>query len=359
MRVNRTNSLLRTSGLILLSAAIVATISSLDSLRQKRNQTHFALRWARQMTAQAESLSLTAAEKGEVDPLAWAARLLTQGTDSRILFVSKLHTDDFDPSSSAPVEVYELDPSTGIFDYSKIIYPQDGMGIKIRLYTARAGFFGARTLLGQDLTFLALFTFIFGFLKLSLDATAWRKQGQQASSAPSQRSAPPPPPEMNPLKPVVQEWISQSKNALMELGIHIRELTRSAQKITSSAVDSKQHVEALRERLHANLTDLHSCRRDTDEIGDLAAEADHLFSSMDAKAQALIRKLLDVSVKNAESATQLEIQLESVVIDCDQAFHALKEVSGSAQVMSSEIKHTTQGILSQSKLMAELKKKSA
>jgi hypothetical protein len=345
MRAPWGNSNIRIAALFLLSAGITTGICKLDSTRQVSNQTTLALRWARQIATQGESLTLTATEKGEVDPLTWTARLLSQGTDSRILFVSKFHDERFEQMSPDEVEHYSLDSQSGVFDYTKILYPQDGMGLRVQLYTARLGIFGAKTRLGQDFSVAVIFWFTFGFLGLVNVVTS---KSRTASKEP----------DANPLKALVLEWITQAKGALIELSVHIREMTRSAQKISSSAVEARQYLATGREKLHDHLTLLHGMKKKQD-LADLAGMAEKVFRRADPETQLLIKRLLETSIKSAELTTNLELQLEGIVIDCDQAFHALKNVGDLAQAMGTEIKQTTQGILSQSQMMSELKNRGA
>jgi len=95
------------------------------------------------------------------------------------------------------------------------------------------------------------------------------------------------------------------------------------------------------------------------DLVDLAGIAEKAFRRADPETQLLIKRLLQTSIKGAELTASLELQLEGIVIDCDQAFHALKDVGDQAHAMGTEIKQTTQGILSQSQMMSELKNRGA
>jgi hypothetical protein len=362
MRVLWNNLGLRISALFLLSAGITAGICKFDSARQVTNQTALGLRWARQIATQGETLTLTASEKGEADPLTWAARLLTQGTDSRILFVSKFHDEKFEQISRDEVEHYNLDSNSGVFDYTKILYPQDSMGLHVQLFTARLGTFGAKTRLGQDFTIGVIFLVTFGFLNLlSLVLLERFYPAPKKSEAPKpepSKSVVVEKPDPSPLKALVLEWITHAKAALTDLSIHIREMTRSAQKISSAAVESRQHLASVREKMHLQLSLLHDVTKKQD-LADLAGLAEKIFKKSDSETQRLIKRLLQAALQNAEVSAALELQLENAVIDCDQAFHALKEVGDYAHVMGTEIKATTQGILGQSQMMSELKNRGA
>src|SRR5580658_4043642 len=112
----RVLKLIRIAVIAFIAAAAVAGVHEVDARRQHSNQTALSLRWSRQMVTQTESLALSADARGENDPLTWAARVLSQGTDSRIIFATKTQV----PTPVVEPESYTLDPTTGIFDYTKI-----------------------------------------------------------------------------------------------------------------------------------------------------------------------------------------------------------------------------------------------
>src|SRR4051812_14464558 len=118
--------LVRVLAIAMISAAAVAGVNEIDARRQHSNQVALSLRWARQMVTQAESLALSADTSGEHDPVGWAAHLLSQGTDSRIIYVTKSQV----PTPVTEPEIYDLDPGTGIFDYTKITDLPKGNGIR-------------------------------------------------------------------------------------------------------------------------------------------------------------------------------------------------------------------------------------
>jgi prefoldin subunit 5 len=313
---------------------LVATICGLDSARQRANSTALSLRWARQMATQAESLSLSASERGEVDPLSWAARILSQGTDSRIIFAQKFH----DPQgiSTQSSERYEFDSDSGILDYTKVLFPEDSTGIRIKLYVARTGIFGAKTLFAQDLTIAALFS-----LFLSLFLLSTRKRAHTFEL---------PPPFPKELEEVIEpvavaaapnEWMEGFKAALVELGKDIREMTRSAQKLSSSAVQARAEIAAIKTQLEGAVVQ----SIDPDEMTSLAKEAQALFTTADDETKSLLRKLLQVSLRKASEAESLKKKVEEISSRSDAAFDALKDVSDHTRKMSAGITKTTSGLM--------------
>jgi hypothetical protein len=316
---------------ILASAFLVAVICKLDSARQRSNETTLALRWARQMATQAETLSLSASERGEIDPLSWAARILSQGTDSRIIFAQKFRTpDDVSQQSS---EHYEFDSDAGVLDYTKVLFPEDSTGIRIKLYVARTSIFGAKTLLTQDLTIAALFAV---FLSLFIFVT----------KVPRQIEFELPPPFPKELVQVVEEspskdWMAGFKQALVELGKDVREMTRSAQKLSSSALTARQEIAAAKVKLEG----IGIRAVDPNEMANLASEAQVLFVTANPETKALLRKLLQVSLKKASEAEQMKKKVEEAAANTAAAFTALKDVSDHTKEMSAGITKTTSGVM--------------
>ena len=250
MRVSCFSHVWRVLLIAAISAAAVAGIHSVDAKRQYANQTALALRWTRQMVTQSESLALAADARGEREPLAWAARLLSQGTDSRIIFATKVEV----PLPVAEPESYSLDPSTGIFDYTKIFDMQGGTGIRIRLYTSRTGIFGAKTVLQHDLTVAALFLLIYGLLYFWFGRV--QKPAVAAPVAPPQ--TPPTPPELNLIRALIGEWVVEAKRSLTDLGIHIREMVRAASQLSAASREVKDLLYSLRLKAHGQLEILHT-----------------------------------------------------------------------------------------------------
>jgi hypothetical protein len=340
----RGQTLNRISKILLIgavSAATVVGIYALDAKRQSSNQIALSLRWTRQMVTQTESLSLSAAARGERDSLTWAARLLSEGTDSRIIFAAKAQV----PTPVVEPETYFLDANTGIFDYTKIFDFLQGTGIRIRLYTTRTGLFGARTQLQNDITVAILFFMIFGLLNFRFGPR------KTEDSAENQTSAEPP------LMPLVLAWVGDTKKSLVDLGTHIRELIGSARNLTLASRESKDLVGGLRLKLHQQISVLHETRKAIPALSSLAEEVEAALSggkSVDAKTQKLLKKMLSTLIQQAETITSVEVELEPLATDADLAFNSLENVDAEAAALSAEIKHTTQGMLDQSRRVGAL-----
>ena len=354
-QVRFTKRLARLVVIAAISAASVAGVYAVDSKRQQANQTALSLRWARQMVTQSESLALSADARGERDPLAWAARLLSQGTDSRIVFASATQV----PLPVAELESHILDPQTGIFDYTKIFDPNAGTGIRIRLYTTRTGIFGAKTVLQHDFTVTVLFLLIYGLLffwvarRDSVVAVT-----QDSGSTPQ---TPPVPPELLLLKPLISNWIAEAGRSLTELGIHIREMVRAATKLASASRESRDLVFSLRLKLNTQLESLHAGSRRSDELTILAEQVEALLSrkpALDPTTQNLLKRLLASALRYATVVSETEVQLEPIASDADMALESLESTISATRAISMEIQATTQGIVEQSRKMGELRKKS-
>jgi hypothetical protein len=331
--------------LVVAAFVAVATICKLDSARQRASATQLALRWARQIATQAETLSLSASERAEADPLAWAARILSQGTNSRIIFAQKFRTED--SVSGQSVENYSFDPDAGVLDYTKVLFPEDLTGIRIKLYVARIGIFGAKSLFAQDLTEMLLFAF---FLTLFFFVT---KRPEIAVITP-----PPfitnevgvPAADVTPIvtaqetpapEKTSSEWIAGFKQALVELGKEIRDMTRSAQKLSSSAVEAKKEIAAVRAMLEGSVT----TSFDPNEMTNLAREAQALFTTADAETKTLLRKLLKVSLDKASESDRLRKKMTEISLVSESAFNALKDISDHTREMSEGITKTTSCVM--------------
>jgi hypothetical protein len=333
----RVSKLIRITGIALIAASAVAGIHAIDAKRQQANQTTLSLRWTRQMVTQAESLALSADARGENDPLTWAARVLSQGTDSRIIYASKTQL----PTPVTEPENYSLDPTTGIFDYTKVFDVQDGTGIRIRLYTTRTGLFGAKTILQHDLTVAALFLLIYGFLFLA----TWARNFSSTSAGPA-----------------ITEWVTDAKSALVELGTHIREMVRSAHQICIGSRETKNRVGLLRERIHDQLEQIHLTAKNTSEVYELSKAVEIVLgqkNSLNPETVKLLKRLLALTIRQSEALTSTELLLEPLATDADLAFESLEMIGKTTDGFASEIKHTTEGMLDQARRMGELKKKGA
>jgi hypothetical protein len=348
-KISMSSPWLRRTAVAVISVVIVAVIGVLDSGRQLANSQALGLRWARQMAVQAESLALIASEKGEKDPLAWAARLLTQGTDSRIVFVSKYHADGFQQVSTTGSEEFKFDREAGVLDYAKVLYPEDAAGIRVKVFVTRNRIFGAKSVFAQDLTFATLFAFYCYFLNL-----LWlRRWSPEPEETPAIADAPA---EDGAFKIVVTEWIEQAKQTLVELALHIREMTRSAQKLSSTALDARRYAAQAKETIEQTIHERRSVKQEPNELSALATETEAAFLKADVQTKNLIRKLLQTTISKATQVNVMERKLEQALQDCDQAFLSLKDVSGHAQEMSAEITKTTTEMQNQSRMMTRLKK---
>ena len=320
-----------------------------DHFRQQSTQMHLALRWARQISAQAEGLALEARQLEEQDPMGWATRLLSEGTDSRLVTVTKVQM-------GLPVQTsedFDLDRVKGIFDYTKVLHLEDGTGVRVKILVGVVGFLGARSQFTHDLTvaifcatcFLLLFSFTGGLFGFNQDEKFRNR---------------------------ILRWIKEAKTILAQLGVHIREMIREAQVLATAVKKSRGQVESLRERIHARIETIHARNKGLSESEKLARESEQLALSVAIEtgklgptAQPLqelsqrlhlqIRELAANHQASLQQLRQVEAQLEPWATDADEAFHAYDDVFRATESMGGHIRRTTETLLNHAREMQELK----
>src|SRR6185503_975218 len=126
-----------------------------DGERTHSQNSAIAIHWARQTAAQASGLAFSARERGEDDPIGVAAEALSQGVEPRVIHVAKVRSG----FAVTTPEYFRL--QDGVFEYTKILTPEDGGGIRVKLEMPFAGFFGARNVVEHDFTLAGFFLCLF------------------------------------------------------------------------------------------------------------------------------------------------------------------------------------------------------
>lgn len=324
---------------LILAVAATAAVTWWDIHRMVDQEQDRALRLARQITTQAESMTLKAREQGEKDPLGWAVSYLTQGVEPR---ATKVVRWQFDPKQ-LPSDVHKLDREHGIFEYSKMVLPESGAGIRVFVNVGYVGFAGTTSRLASDLAIFTLFLMTFGLLYLTMRLVA-----VLASNRPEQ-------------------WIPEFRHALTETTVHFRDLVRSAYQLVQTARECRNPIGEMRQKIHGALTEIHHRRRDLAQTRELIAQVKELSERLvheapgpaTAELQALARTLLDRMEAHEKAFRQIEIGVEPLAVDADQAFQANLSVQEAANAMSEQITQTREALLGQSRLSRELDRKSA
>jgi hypothetical protein len=336
-------------GLCLL-IAVGATVGSvlLDGQRSEVHQSMSGLQWARQVVSQVESMSLKGRENGEKDPITWAVGYLAQGVEPRLVHVNKIQLADNSPTT----ESYTLDRSSGLFDYTKILSPEDGAGIHVQLNLGYTGFLGAKSILASDLLALGLLLFSF---TMTFFLTS-RLFGFDDTYR---------------IRVLVSTWVGGAKSQLTRLSVHIREMVRQSQRLAACAGKARDLVGNLRTSIHSGLNEVHESRQWFRDAEATAHRADGLALSVvieanrmgqDAKPIAdmatelhhCIEKMRALNKKSAALVARLEKKVEPWTRDVDQAFHAFDDVKDATDILSRHIRSTTETLIGQAKLIQSL-----
>jgi hypothetical protein len=307
-----------------------------DSQRSARHQTDELLRWARQIAAQAEGLALNAREHEESDPIGWAVGYLTQGAEPRVMKVTKYASIQL----AQPRESFQFDRKARVFDFVKILTPEDGTGVRIQLFPEVLGFLGAKSRVSNDLAIAAVFLACFFFFFTSTG----RYFGFRLVSPASEKASD--------LKPRIREWVGEAKQVLTQLGLHVRELTREAQNLAVAAAKSRSAMSGLRDSVHGGIRDVHAGRQSLRQMQALLAQAESADAS--PEIQRFFSQMREL-VKSADAAVKdIELQLEPWSTDADEAFHSYDDVFRASESMTSHIRKATETMIGQARLMQSL-----
>lgn len=339
-----------------IGVALAATLAAYwaDSAQSNRSQQETALRWARQISSQAEGMAFAARMKNESDPIAWAVQYLAQGMEPRIMRISKL--------TQAPgqgKETYELDPKTFVFSYSRVFLPETGQGVSIYIQMPYLGFLGARSRLAQDAMVILFFALTLGLVLLIQRRPAAAAQADDAALAE--------------FREIALTGIGEAKALLRQQGYQIRDLVREAQNLAVAASKSRDSLKALRDRLHGGINQARSRQRFLKELESSAQIAEVLALNLVLEASRsgapsapsaeelhrLIQKMKRASSGMGQALHRLELELEPVAADADQAFHSYDEVFKSTQGMDAHIDKTRETLMGQARQIQEFNQKFA
>ncbi|MCM2279969.1 MAG: hypothetical protein NDJ89_18000 [Oligoflexia bacterium] len=348
-----------------LAAGITAGVNHLDRLRAEKYEKIAALRWARQITSQAESVAMNARAKGERNPLRAAVDYLTQGVEPRIIRVTQF--DSLPSDGSGDLELFKLDRAAGVFDYSKVMEHANRSGIRVQLDVGYSGFLGSHSKLGNDLS-LAGFLGAVWLLVISVfpglaGKTPRVKAEAIAPVMPLPVSASVSPriraPREGKLKAGITVWLAQARPALTLLGTSVRDVLRDALALTDGARRAILATESLRSRIHGGLNELHSGRQTLKRAVQLAVQLEALSrapldESSRRRLAELIAQLKQTCVGGEAAMRELEIRIEPWALDADQLVTSQQGVIDAAQRMGGSIQKAKEQLVVQVKQLQEL-----
>lgn len=353
----------RTRNLMAFFVAATVTAGSylIDGQRAEVLESRTALRWARQITSQIESVSLTARTRGEEDPLGWAVDYLTQGVEPRMVRIARLSSEFVDGIKDG--ESWRLDRVAGTFGYTRVLDPTTATAIRVDLDLGYSGFAGSKLRLTNDLALAGLFATIFALFNLQLALRAAKRLIRELQDKLAQALAAQSEPILAPATPAepmisaaeVTSWISQSKAATAAIARSVRDLLKQAQAVVSAAKSSEAAASQIREKIHSGLSDLHgsrlALRQATVWMGQLEKLAQAPSTDENRrKLQIALKRVREVCQRNEKMLQELELRIEPLATDADVALEQNRNVLSATKGMGEKIEGAKKSLLAQSRL---------
>ncbi len=355
---------------IVIAAVVAGLLTSFALSRDLRHRTHqaenSALKYARQIGAQTETLFLDAREKGEPDPLGWVLNRLSQGSDAdRPLRLTRTPI-----GSATPDGTHFFSNKTFEFDYYKQVQTEFPTGIKIHLQTEPFFFLGMASRFWADTAAFSLFSLLFLTLWLS-----WRGQTGERAATPRVTEIPHEPTAAQPAEPKSHElilaWAAESKALLARLGKTIKQILIEAKVLLDSSSQATHAVENTRTQFHSYLHDLNrghdqvkQLRQHCEKLetvalnliieGSRIADADHPMMKMTSDLHQSIQKIRRTHSILETSLRRIQIGIEPWVKELDVAHNAHQFSHEAGKHMSEQIELTKDALMSQARHLQAL-----
>ncbi|HUP55804.1 MAG TPA: hypothetical protein VM598_00015 [Bdellovibrionota bacterium] len=336
--------------LLCVVLAVLATVVAYawNDRAQRMAQVEHGLAWARQVTTQIDALALHAREKQIADPLGFATGMFTQGQEPRVLKVFKLEGT---PGMNA-LETHSFDRGSGIFDYTKVLQPEAGRGVRIQIQAPFQGFLGARKRLTSDLFLAAFFSIV---LLTTYLASVW------VFGLSGERK----------LKKVVTGWVSQARVVLTQFGTHIRELLRGEQMLMKNAADAHGLLAALEAKIQDQLHGLQEVQRSHWDHAQMLKRAETLtlsavieasrlgpggkrLAEINEELHRLVLKKQELIQSGGDGLESTAQSMEDWAEDARKASEMMITLFGASRAIGEQLKGTTENVMTQAKLMKEL-----
>ncbi len=315
---------------------------------ETKSQTERGLQLARQVAMQIDALALHAREKQIQDPLGWAVTFLTQGAEPRVLKVFKFEGSP----GMETVETQAFDRATGVFDYSKLLQPETGRGVRIQVQAPYSGFLGARTRANNDLL-LAIFFLLVQVTTYFSSAWFFGLSGERR------------------LRRVVTTWVGDVRVVLTRFGTHIRELLRDEQMLMKSAADTHALLAALDAKINDQLQAVQEAQRAHWDHAQMLKRVETLtlsaviessrlgpggkrLAEINEELHRLVSKKQELIQSSGEGLEASAQGMEDWAEDVRKASEMMITLFGATRSIGDGLKGTTETVMSQAKLMKEL-----
>lgn len=327
---------------LVTAVAVTVVIYLSDQTQRVQRQVEDSLYWARQFSAQVQSLMFMGMEREEKNPLAWAARRLNQGVEPRMVKIFSAHVSiPVDPTTQ---EVYDLDFQRGELDYLKLISPETSTGVRIQVRIPYLGFLGATSRFQSDLRVLGLFLILFfSFFSVHL---SWRRIKEVRSwingrHSPSSESDLP-----EDLRVMVQDWVLRCKKTFSTLGSELRSILKAVVALIQSNQRQKTYLQKSRG----------SIRRAEKVIDLLLLKVKDLEQNLELfQAENLVEKSQEIQ----RNLVLLREDVKKGCINVDQAMNEIDALFKSQSQIHSHLKATHVAMADQVEMISELKEKSS
>lgn len=352
---------------LVLAFTVTVTVFYLDQGRFRASRSKEARRIAKQIVSEASGLAVNAKIHGEKDPLGWAANILSQGEEPRVLEVSKIKID----GNTEIDEITVANWKNSIYEYSKITQPENAEGVKVKIKLSYPGFLGTSSSLANDssvaLFFLCFFSIFYIYGKVVLKGkpdgaqnTQDAAKSQELSNESNQESnreskatlqdvlasvgvAPDVAPNLSPnLSGEMDDdaerdrkftgFVERTYANVQQQSVAIRDILREANRLAASAGKSRVALIPVRDQIHTAIRN----------IRDMRKKASLVASAENAEADRVLR--------------QMEMSLEPLATDADIAFHSYQEVLEASKEMSQQVTKAKDVLVNQARLMEDLQK---
>jgi hypothetical protein len=281
------------------------------------------------------------------------------------------------------LEVYHLEKSESSFEYLKVISPEDGTGIRVRVQQDWTGFLGARTAFGQDLTVAVAFgmmtTLTLALVRLAAGLRRRRRGAEEDKPADNDAERANalvdsfllPGEEQLRLRRSAAGKVAEVKRLLTRLGLNVRDLVREARDITTAAAESQKSLSSLRSRVHVGIRELHDTRLALKEVGDSAVQAEitalnlvveasqkendaRRLAEMAETLHQIASRMRDLNQRSEAALGRIELQIEPMSVDADRAHHSFDDLFRHTREMDAHIRQTTETLIGQARMVQNL-----
>lgn len=337
-----------------------------------------ALRWARQVAAQAEGLAFAGRARGDSDPVGHAVSALSQGVEPRAVRVWKVSG-----IASHDRESFRFHADDGIFEYVRLLSPETGVGVRVRVQLERRGVFGLSAGVASDAAIFVLFALLWVgshhglarvpvFRRLTVrEKTAGRSHDPGRYESLVDDYLLPAGAELARLERLRSQQL-EMREALSRTGTTVRDLLRSTRELLSGALKARGSVDVARTRIHRDLHELSDARKTAIEL--TRATIDSELVSLHTLVEATRRETKDpaqvltlaaqvheaalrvrvLNEKVQRSLLRLEIDMEPFVTDADVAFQSLETSVEGARKFDEEIRATAESLVRQATVLKRI-----